>query len=128
MSQWEWWEIEVKKRGLNPAEFQETFACSSGAGGQNVNKVATKVTLIYIPTQTAVSCQEARSQFSNRVLARQRFLDQYDARRDQEKARLKGEREKKRRRNRGRPRGLKEKILKGKKHRSKIKENRRKPE
>jgi protein subunit release factor B len=114
--------------GIRDVDLEETFARSSGPGGQNVNKVATAVTLRHRPSSISVTVQDSRSQAVNRKLARERLLDAIESAREEQRVAELAKREKERRRKSPRPAALKRRILESKRKRGELKKQRTKVE
>jgi protein subunit release factor B len=111
----------MAKLGIHDVDLEETFAQSGGPGGQNVNKVATAVTLRHRLTGVSVTVQDSRSQAMNRKLARERLLDAIEDRQRAVRAAQIAAREKERRRKSPRPPALKWRILESKRKRGALK-------
>jgi protein subunit release factor B len=111
--------------GVREADIEENFVRSSGHGGQNVNKTATRVMLLHRPTGLQVNCQSTRQQGLNRFIARRLLLDKIEALRKGYVQAQRDRIEKVRRQKRERSSRAKERMLAEKAHRAAKKTARR---
>jgi len=118
--------VSVRMAGITESDLEETFSRSSGPGGQNVNKVATAVTLRHRPSGISVTVQDSRSQVQNRKLARERLIDAIEQAQQKRRATEIAQREKARRRRSPRPAALKRRILEAKRKHGELKKQRAK--
>lgn len=70
---------KLLRLGIRESDLEESFVCSGGPGGQNVNKVATCVVLRHRPSGLLIKCQRERTQALNRYWARRMLVEKLEA-------------------------------------------------
>jgi protein subunit release factor B len=121
--------LNARMRSLRIREedLEESFIRGTGAGGQKINKTSSTVVLRHIPSGIEIRCQRERSQSQNRLIARMELCARLEAQRAADRLKAQNAKEKNRRQNRPRPHSLKKKLVKSKRHRAGIKQNRGRP-
>jgi protein subunit release factor B len=114
----------LERLGIRDEDLEEQFVRSGGKGGQNVNKVATCVVLVHVPSGIRVKCQQERSQGMNRYFARKLLADKIETERLGKQSAQEQEFERVRRQKRRRSRRSKARMLADKHARSSVKQGR----
>jgi peptide chain release factor len=118
---------QMERIGILERDLEESFVCSGGPGGQNVNKVSTCVVLKHRPTGLIVKCQKERTQGMNRYWARRMLAEKLEmqilGRESAEAQRI----AKIRRQKRKRSRRAKDKMLDAKQRHGMLKKSRARP-
>jgi len=109
---------------LEEKDLVEEFSRSGGRGGQNVQKVETKVVLRHLPTGITVVAQEERFREANRVHARKRMVKALVERERRIRLAKAAERSRERSRKAQRSWGATRELVEGKRKRAKIKAGR----
>ena len=109
---------------VDDRDLVEEFSRSGGRGGQNVQKVETKVVLRHVPTGIRVVAQEERTREANRMRARERLIEALALRERRARQRAEAERSRERSRRAKRSRVTKKQMAEEKRRRSKIKQGR----
>jgi protein subunit release factor B len=109
---------------LDEKDLVEEFSRSGGRGGQNVQKVETRVVLRHLPTGITVVAQEERFREANRVHARKRMVKALVERERRIRLAKAAERSRERSRKAQRSWGASRKLVEGKRKRAMVKAGR----
>lgn len=109
-------ESRMARLGIYERDISEHFVRSSGAGGQNVNKVSTCVVLKHRPSGIEIKCQKERSQAMNRFYARRLLVEKLERKILGEKSAAEQKKWKIKKQKKRRSKRAKEKMLADKRH------------
>lgn len=115
------WAERMAQLGVRAEDLEESFARSSGPGGQHVNKVSTAVSLRHQPSGLRVTASDSRSQATNRKLAMERLLDEIERQQERQRQARRAHAAKARRQRAKRSRRTKRKLVEGKRRRGELK-------
>ncbi|EDV22657.1 uncharacterized protein TRIADDRAFT_28629 [Trichoplax adhaerens] len=74
-----WYTNYYAQSQIPTKDIEESFVKGSGPGGQKVNKSSNCVILKHKPTGIVIKCHQSRSQYHNRIIARQLLKDKIEA-------------------------------------------------
>lgn len=114
-------EARLRLCGISTDDVEESFARSSGPGGQNVNKVETLVRLVHRPSGMTVVASEHRSRAMNRRAAWVRLAEKFEALREALRLERAAKRSRKRAQAARRSPGTKRRMVESKRRRGETK-------
>ena len=86
-------EVDEVDVAINPTDLKIDTFCSSGAGGQHVNKTESAIRITHLPTGIVVECQDERSQYKNKDRAMKILRSRiYEAALEEQQSRIAAER------------------------------------
>jgi peptide chain release factor len=127
-AKWQQLKLWMTTLKIDDSQIEEQFILGSGRGGQKLQKTSSCVQLQYKPFDLVIKCADSRSRETNRYRARMRLCEKVEAVVLGEKSKAQREAQKVRKQKARRSKRAKQKILDDKRHQSKAKERRKRPE
>ena len=116
-SPWDAVQSRLRRLGIGEEDLDEQFILGGGKGGQKVNRTASTVRLFHPASGMEIKCNAERSQFLNRLRARERLCDRLEELREEKRRERAAERARARYRHRKPSRTQKAKRVESKRRR-----------